>query len=147
MWWLDQASPAEAMRVLVVSGGAAILWSSLLGFGMLVPMQPWARGWAGKPNVKPVGSAHLDWIMLALMLGLAAQVLVAFEVRVSWTAIIALAAGAWLNPLPYVFRAFGVNAFVLGGPPRQVAAASLGFASSVGIIYGWTAILIAVAWG
>ena len=147
MWLFDEAASAEAARLLVFSGGSAILFSSVLGFAMLIPMQPWGRALAGKANPKQIGAAHLDWIVLGLMVGLAAQVLVLFDVRVTWFAVIALAVGAWLNPLPYVFRAFGVNAFALSGPPHQVAAASLGFISSLGIIYGWTAVLLAAASG
>lgn len=140
--------PLSAARTLLWSGGAAIAWSSVLGFMMLVPMQPWARRAMPptesprlKVSFKQVGAAHLDWIVLGLMLGLAAGFVVAFDLAPPALAVGALAAGAWLNPLPYVFRAFGVNAFVLGGPWYQVLAALLGLTSSLGILFGWGTLL------
>ncbi len=136
---------AEAVRWLVVCGGAAMTWSSIIGFIMLVPMQPWGKGRLPAFNAKQVGAAHLDWIVLALMLGLAAGMIAAFGLNPPTSVVIALAVGAWLNPLPYVFRGFGINAFVLAGPLHQRLAASMGLLSSLLILYGWASLLIAVA--
>jgi hypothetical protein len=132
----------EAAKIWLLSGGAAILGSSLLGVGMLLPMQPWGAGLGkGKVSMKQLGAAHLDWLMLGLMQGLAAGLVVAFGVEAPGSAVWALVVGGWMNPLPYVFRAFGVNAFSLSGPPTQRVAASLGLLSSVALIYGWSRLL------
>ena len=135
-------APADAARALVLCGAVAMTWSAVLGFVMLVPMQPWGKGLFPAFNAKQVGAAHLDWIVLALMLGLAAGVIVACGLSPSTTVVVALAAGAWLNPLPYVFRAFGINAFVLSGPLHQRLAAGLGLLSSLLILYGWGTLLL-----
>lgn len=120
------------------------MWSSLVGFIMLVPMQPWGQRWFPHLTMKHIGAAHLDWIVLGLMLGLAAGVIVAFGLSVPRAAVYALIMGAWLNPMPYVFRAFGVNGFVLAGPPHQVAAALVGLVSSLCVVFGWGTVLVAV---
>jgi hypothetical protein len=132
----------EAARLLLISGGTAILFSSLLGLVMVVLMQPWGRRLMEGFDHKAIGAAHLDWIMLGLMQGLAAGMIFACALTPSPWAIIALVAGAWLNPLPYVLRAFGINAFVFGGNIAQRTAAALGLTSSLAIIVGWAALLI-----
>ena len=135
----------HAVRYLVAAGAAGVVFSSLVGFGMLIPMQPWGKGILGRVKLKPIGSAHLDWIILGLMLGLAAGVVAAFELQPPRLAVGALIAGAWANPLPYVFRAVGIDAFSLAGPPIQRIAASLGLASSLSLLGGWLILLAAVA--
>jgi hypothetical protein len=52
--------------------------------------------------------------------------------------------GGWLNPLTYVFRGYGVNAFVLAGAPGQRSASLLGLASSLALATGWG--LLAYSW-
>jgi hypothetical protein len=42
--------------------------------------------------------------------------------------------GGWINPLAYVFRAFGVNAFQFSGGLLQRFAAALGGVSSAAIV-------------
>ena len=135
----------DATRLLVFSGAAAMLFSSLLGFAMLVPMQPWGAQLLKGVNLKQVGAAHLDWIMLGLMQGLAAGVVAAFALSPPDTAVWAMIAGGWMNPIPYIFRAFGVNAFAFGGGPLQWFAASLGAVSVTFVLYAWFWLLIA-AW-
>lgn len=125
-----------AARALVLSGSLAILASSLLGLGMLVPMQ--RRGRSFPPALR---AAHLDWILLGLMEGLAAALVLLFRLEPPLWAVAALIGGAWANPLPYVFRAFGVDAFRFAGPPLQRLAAALGLLSSLAIIAGWGALL------
>jgi hypothetical protein len=132
----------SAAKVLVFSGAAAIFFSSLLGLAMLIPLQPWAQKLGRGVNFKQIGAAHLDWIMLGLMQGLAGGMIVLFGVSLAPLAIWAMVFGAWANPLPYVFRAFGVNAFVFGGGLLQRAASVLGLTSSLCILYAWFVILI-----
>ena len=145
MWLFETIPSAAAVKTLVWCGGAAIAWSSVLGFMMLLPMQPWAPKVPRTINFKQVGAAHLDWIVLGLMLGLAAAVIQVYSITPSIFVVVSLSVGAWMNPLPYVFRAFGINAFVLGGSAVQRAAASLGLLSSLGILYGWFMLLYIAA--
>ncbi|MDP2130024.1 MAG: hypothetical protein U0989_10760 [Azonexus sp.] len=133
----------EATRLLIFSGGLAIFVSSLLGVAMLVPMQSWGQDLIKSINYKQIGAAHIDWIMLGLMQGLAGGAIIGFGVAPAQTAVWALIVGGWLNPTPYMFRAFGINAFAFEGGFIQRAAAAVGAASVAAIIYGWASILIA----
>ncbi|MBL0923998.1 MAG: hypothetical protein IBJ12_05970 [Sphingomonadaceae bacterium] len=135
----------EATQVLVFSGALAILVSSLLGFAMLIPLQPWGRKLTKDMNFKQIGSAHLDWIMLGLMQALAGGLIFLFDLSPAIWVVWAMVAGGWLNPLPYVFRAFGVNAFVFDGGLVQRAASALGGLSSTLIVVSWI-VLISTAW-
>lgn len=133
----------EATRILLFSGGSSIFFSTALGFLMLAPMQPWGRSLLKRVNFKQFGAAHLDWLMLGLMQGLAAGLVAAFAVDPPAPAVWAMVVGGWLNPLAYVFRAFGVNAFAFDGDATQRLAATLGLGSSVAIAYAWMSILAA----
>lgn len=138
----------EAVKLLVFSGGSAILFSSILGLFMLIPMQKDPSKENTTPSTiifKHIGAAHIDWIMLGLMLGLAAALIQIFELTTEPFAVVCLIFGAWMNPLPYVFRAFGINAFRFGGSIVQRLAATLGITSSLAIVFGWIHILLA-AW-
>jgi hypothetical protein len=134
-----------ATQMLVFSGAAAIAFSSLLGLAMLVPLQGWGQKFGRGLNMKQIGAAHLDLIMLGLMQGLAGGMIGVFSLDVPAAAVWAMIFGAWANPAPYVFRAFGVNAFAFGGGPVQRAAAALGLTSSLAILSAWTVILLGAA--
>lgn len=112
---------------------------------MLIPLQPWGREAFKGVNFKHLLSAHLDWVMLGLMQGLAAGLVVAFALAPAHFVVWALVVGSWLNPLPYLFRAFGINAFSFSGPLAQRMAAGLGAVSSALIIIAWT-LLLGSAW-
>lgn len=133
-----------AIKVLLMSAAFAMVFSSLIGVGMLFIIKGISENGAPpKINLRQIGAAHLDWIMLALMLGLAAAFIYFFELStVPLFAIAALVFGAWVNPLSYVFRAFGVNAFVFAGGPMQRISAALGGISSTGIIIAWVMLII-----
>lgn len=135
----------DAARLLVFSGAFAILVSSLLGFAMLIPLQPWGRSWAAGLNFKQIGAAHLDWIMLGLMQGLAGGLIFLFGLSPPAWVVWFMIVGGWLNPLPYVFRAFGVNAFAFDGGMIQRISAALGGLSSTMIAVAWLALLTS-AW-
>lgn len=139
----------EFARLLVFSGSASLFFSSLIGVGMLVPMQPWGRKWAKGLNFRQLGAAHLDWIMLGLMQAMAAGLIVAFALAPAPWVVWAIIIGGWLNPLPYVFRAFGIDAFAMAGGPLQRFASGLGAVSSTLILVGWAVLLHAAwqAWG
>ncbi len=112
---------------------------------MLIPFQPWGKRAFKGVNFKQLLAAHLDWVMLGLMQGLAGGLIAAFALSPATVIVWLMVLGGWLNPLPYVFRAFGINAFALTGPVAQRAAASLGGISSAMIIVAWAALLLA-AW-
>lgn len=132
----------EATRLLVFSGGLSILFASLLGTVMLIPLQPWGKGLFKAVNFKQLLAAHLDWVMLGLMQGLAGGLIAVFALAPSATIVWFMVIGGWLNPLPYLFRAFGINAFALTGSPVQRAAATLGAISAAMIIIAWSALLL-----
>jgi hypothetical protein len=131
--------------LLVFSGSLSVLFASLLGALMLIPLQPWGKKAFRGVNFKQLLAAHLDWVMLGLMQGLAAGLIAVFLLSPSALIVALMILGGWLNPLPYLFRAFGINAFALTGSLTQRVAASLGGISSTMIILAWTA-LLASAW-
>ncbi|WP_428628090.1 hypothetical protein [Sphingopyxis sp.] len=133
----------DTAKLLLFSGAASMLFSTFLGFLMLAPMQPWGRQFLKGMNFKQFGAAHLDWLMLGLMQGLVGGLVTVFAVNPPMVAVWAMVLGAWLNPLAYVFRAFGVNAFAFEGAAKQRLAATLGLGSSVAIAYAWVLILAA----
>ncbi|UQA54915.1 hypothetical protein [Polyangium aurulentum] len=135
----------DPSRLLALSAAAQLLFSSLLGVFMLVLMQPWGQAFARRaPRLRDLGSAHLDWIVLALMQFGAAYALGCFPVPRAMLAAVLLVIGGWLNPLPYIARGLGINAFVLGGGRKQIAFALLGALSSAAIVAGWGMILTAM---
>lgn len=139
-------TPLDATKVLTFSGSLSVLFAALLGTAMLIPLQPWGRAAFRSVNFKQLLAAHLDWVMLGLMQGLAAGLVAVFELAPSSFVVWAMVLGAWLNPLPYVFRAFGINAFSFSGPLVQRTAAALGGVSSALIVLAWTLLLVS-AWG
>lgn len=58
-----------SVQLLIFSGAAAILWSSLLGALMLIPLQAHEPKQSKGMNFKQIGAAHLDCIMLGLIHG------------------------------------------------------------------------------
>jgi hypothetical protein len=131
-------------RLLVVSGALEMLVASLLGFVMLVPMQPWGAPLARRlPSVKQLLSVHLDLVMLSLMqLGAAAGVAAAGG-RGGPLAGGLLVYGGWMGAAPYVFRMAKINAFVIGGGPPQRLAALLSLSGVLATVAAWTLFL----WG
>lgn len=135
----------SAAQILMFSGGCAILLSSSIGFMMLIPLQPWGRKWIKGINFRQIGAAHLDWIMLGLMQGLAVGLVLLFQLNPPYWSVVAMIAGAWINPLSYVFRAFGIDAFSFAGDRLQRAAAMVGGASATAIAVSWF-VLLNAAW-
>jgi hypothetical protein len=56
-----------------------------------------------------------------------------------------LAANGWINPIPYVLRALGTNAFVFAGRYRQRIAAAASAVSSLALTGAWITIFVG-AW-
>jgi hypothetical protein len=132
----------DPILLLAGNGSLQILASCLLGAFMLLPMQPWGCALLPNADLKSLRSTHVDWLMLAFM-----QFGAAF-IFARWPAVAAretawmLVFGGWINPLPFLLRGFGIDAFVFGGPPLQRSAASVSGLSAVAIIGAWALILL-----
>ena len=140
--------PLTASKTLRLNAGSQILFSSVLGALMLLPLQSWFPWKAPGKMYKDIGAAHLDWFMLAFMQCAAASILdhhihldAQSQSDISLVTKLMIF-GGWMNPTAYVFRGFGVDAFVLGGSKTQIFAALLGGISSTSIIFAWTKLLI-----
>jgi hypothetical protein len=135
----------DVVRILLVNATLQVFASSLLGFVMLLPLQPWVPAFVKRlPPPKALLPVHLDLYMLAFMQALAAFAML--HVGMPHRAILVaglLIFGGWMNPLPYLFRLFKVNAFVFGpgGGLRQWAAAALAGLSAAGIVAAWGILL------
>ncbi len=136
----------DSAKFLALSGSISIFFSAWIGVLMLFPRKPKADSEkTSGVNFKQIGAAHIDWILLGLMQGLAGLLILLFAVTPAPYVLWLMAFGAWFNPLPYVFRAFGVNAFVFAGGPLQRTAAAMGGLSSTAILLGWSLIFWAIA--
>jgi hypothetical protein len=133
-------------RVLLVNAGLQVFASSLLGFLMLFPLQPWApASFKRLPPPKALLPVHLDLYMLAFMQALAALAMIHVGVpRAPGVVVALLVFGGWMNPLPYLLRLFKINAFVFGpgGGVRQWVAAGLAGLSAAGIVAAWGILLM-----
>ncbi len=129
------------MLLLLKNAAAQILVSCLLGWWMLVPLQPWGKRLAGLVSPRALLAAHLDWIMLAFMQGLAAFIHSVHPLQGEAFLTAALIAGGWLNAVPYLLRGVGIDAFVFAGDLRQRLATSLAGASSALITAAWASIV------
>ncbi len=123
--------------LLLKNAAAQVLVASLLGWWMLVPLQPWGKRFAGLVSGKALLAAHLDWILLALMQGLAAVIHHFHPLEAEGPLTGALIAGGWLNAVPYLFRGVGVDAFVFAGSVRQRLATTLSGVSSFALTAAW----------
>jgi len=127
--------------LLAFNAALQILVSSFFGVLMLVPMQPWGRALRPRLDAKAMLAAHLDWLMLAFMQLGASFIFTRWPVTASTGTAWMLVFGGWVNPLPYLVRGFGVDAFVFAGPPTQRAAAAVAGISIAAIIGAWLLIL------
>ncbi|MBK7859450.1 MAG: hypothetical protein IPJ65_12665 [Archangiaceae bacterium] len=129
-------------ELLSFNAAAQIAFSSLLGWAMLVPMQPWGARFAPRAALRPaLRSAHLDWLMLAFMQFGAAYLLDRWPVTHAPAVAALLVFGGWLNPVPYVMRGFGVDAFSFSGGWKQKLSAGLSGISSLAITAAWLLVL------
>lgn len=128
---------------LLVSAAAEMLVASLLGYAMLIPMQPWGQRLGARwPAPRVMMSVHLDLVMLSLMQFAAAAAIHAVPGPRDALAAALLAGAGWLNVTPYVWRAAGVNAFVLAGGALQRGAAALSLVGTVALTAGWVLLLV-----
>ena len=136
---------SSLVRVLAVSAALEVLVSCLLGLVMLIMMQPWGAALVRRgPSLRDLGSVHIDLLMLAFLQFAAAFLLHGFGLSIHPVMVGLLVAGAWVNPMPYLARGYGINAFVLGGPPRQVVLALVGLASVLALIVSWGTLVVAL---
>ncbi|MDI1476087.1 hypothetical protein [Polyangium sp. y55x31] len=134
----------DPARLLALNAGAQIVFSSLLGWSMVVARQPWMHERARVLRHKAMTAAHLDWLMLAFMQAVAAFLLDRWPVSNGGTTVaVLLVYGGWVNPTAYVFRALGVDAFAFAGGLGQRAASAFAGTSSVAILAGWIVLLVA----
>lgn len=132
----------DPVRLLALNAGAQILFASLLGWLMVAARQPWACEPASSLRSKAMTAAHLDWMVLGFMQGLAAFMLDRWPTPGDAVAAGLLVYGGWINPLAYVFRALGIDAFSFaGGPGQRLAAFFLG-TSSLAITAAWLLLLL-----
>lgn len=131
----------DPVQLLAWNASAQIAFSSLLGWLMLVPRQPWG-GRFRRLGARDFTAAHLDWLMLAFMQLGASYALARRAVpHAQWIGV-ALVIGGWINPVPYVLRGFGVDAFVFAGDWKQRASAGLSGLSSALIAAAWITIAV-----
>jgi hypothetical protein len=128
------------IRTLLCNAAAQVFVACLLGWWMLIPMQPWGAALRRKGSARALLAAHLDWILLALTQCLAAVIHQVFRLQHETLITAALVAGGWLNPVPYLLRAFGVDAFVFAGRWPQRLAAGVAGASALALTLAWGAI-------
>src|SRR5262245_54116496 len=131
-------------KLLIINASIQIFVSSVLGFLLLIPMQPWGKNFMkGVPNVHDLRSTHLDWLMLAFMQYGAAFALLHLPITKPNVVASLVVFGCWMNATPYLVRGlWGINAFSLSGGLKQILAASLGLISVLSILTAWALILI-----
>jgi hypothetical protein len=133
--------PRDPSALLAYNAALQILVSCLFGVLMLVPMQPWGRALRARVNAKALLATHLDWLMLAFMQLGASYIFWRWPVTARRSVAWMLAFGGWVNPLPYLLRGFGLDAFVFAGPLVQRLAAFVAGVSVAAIIAAWVLIV------
>lgn len=135
----------DPVHLLMVSASAQMTFVCLLGWVMLVPRQfGTAAGALRALSKRDFTAAHVDWVLLALAQLGAALLLTQHPIpHARWVAA-ALVFGGWLNPVPYVLRAFGVNAFRFGGDRWQRLSAALAGTSSLALTGAWLTLFVEV---
>lgn len=125
-----------------------ILWTTLLGWALLFPRQPWAKkyGWAQALRSKDVTAAHVDWVILGLVNVGAALVIPRIAHRLDDPHAIArcLVYSSWVAPLTYFFRGFGINGFRITGLNKESVVGLTGFTATSSFTYAW--IKVVQAW-
>lgn len=133
----------DPVKLLIINATLQFLVSSSLGVLLLLPMQPWGKSLARLVfSIPDMRATHLDWLMLGLM-----QYGLAFGLHylphphakpIAWL----LVFGGWMNAFPYLVRGlFGINAFSLSGPPKQLLSALLGLISVAALITAFAMLL------
>jgi hypothetical protein len=127
---------------LITSGCLAVFLSSLFGLALLAPT---IRAPENAERLKQLGKAHVDWIMLGLMSVAAGTLIWLHALNVDPLFVMLILFGAWTNPLPYAFRAYGIDAFRFAGGSRQRSASAFAAISVAALLAGWARIFFQVA--
>lgn len=135
------SSPTE---FLMRSATLQILFTTLLGWAMLVPHQVWGNGsaFATRLRSRDVTSAHVDWVMLALVQFAAAYAMSLKSPPQAYIASRCLVFNGWVAPAVYLAKAWGINGFRLDGKRGvDTVIGVVGLAGVVAFTYGWLQIV------
>lgn len=140
------ASASSAADLLLGSFVLQIAWTTLLGWIMLLPHQPWAKdlALARMLRSKDVTAAHVDWIVLALVQVGAAIVIPRCEARLSNPHVVAwcIICSGWYAPTVYFLKAFGINGFRATGKPNVESLVGLmGVSGTMAFTFAWAQIV------
>jgi len=138
------ASPTD---FLLLSGVMLILFTTLLGWLMLIPHQVWGNNsaFATRLRSRDVTMAHVDWVMLALVQFAAAYAMSLKSPQQAFIVSRCLVFNGWVAPALYLAKAWGINGFRLDG--KRGVDTLIGLAGLVGVVaftYGW--LMIVWAW-
>ena len=127
---------------LLFNASIQILVSTILGFIMLIPMQPWGEFTKPYlPSMHAFLAVHLDWYMLAFLEFCMAFIYNTYPCLECKTSTLLLIFGGWINPMAYLLRSYGINAFVLGGDWLKLISASISLISAICILICWSLLI------
>ena len=129
----------EPGRLLVTNALLQITFSAWFGVWLLYRLHVAAR----RNGARDLVAAHVDWIVLGLMQVAVAYGLERLRLDVAALPAILIAIAGWLNPVPYLARGVGVNAFQYGGSVAQRVLALLGAASVISLVAGLSWVTVA----
>ncbi len=143
MFW--NASPTD---FLMLSAVMQVLFTTLLGWLMLIPHQVWGDDFAFAMRLRSrhVAMAHVDWVMLALVQFAAAYAMSLKSPPQAFIVSRCLVFNGWIAPTVYLAKAWGINGFRLDG--KRGMDTLIGLAGLMGVIaftYGW-AIIVGSWW-
>ncbi len=95
----------------LLAANALIQISFSAVFGAWLLHRVHVRG--SRSGVHDLVAAHVDWIMLALVEVALSYAMTLFEKNDIGASALLVLIGGWLNPVPYLARGLGVNAFAL----------------------------------
>ena len=131
----------DPAKLLVVNALAQITFSAWFGGWVLYRLHV-----AGRRNgARDLIAAHLDWIVLGLVQVAVAHAIDVLSIESSSIPAVMIAIAGWLNPVPYLARGAGVNAFVFGGGAGQRVLAAISAVSALILTCGLTWTLVAIA--
>jgi hypothetical protein len=99
-------SPPREANELILSGAIQILFSSIVGAIMLIPMQPWGKSLMARiPKWPDLVRAHVDWLVLSLMQFCGAFMISSHSgLPNAWLVSRLLIFGGWSNPVTYLVK-------------------------------------------
>jgi len=135
----------SASNILVRGGVLQIFFTTLLGWGIILPQQPWMGGLLQDLRHAQVTTAHVNWIVLALVKIAAAYVLSMRSVPDAVTVAYLIDFAGWVAPIAYFMQAWGFNGFRLDGKRFMDSLIALAvLVATAGFTYAW--FRIAMVW-